>query len=90
MNENKQLTLKQAVAERIRELLAERNMTQYRFEQISGITHGHLSHILYDKKGGSNKSLSLTTVLIIAHAFGMTMSMFLDKHIFEYSNLDVD
>ena len=90
MNDNKLLTLKQAIAERIRELLAEKKITQYRFEQISGITHGHLSHILYNKKSGSNKSLSLTTVLIIAHAFGMTLAQFLDSPFFEYSNIDID
>ena len=90
MTEKRPLTLKQAVAERIRELLAEQNMTMYRFEQISGITHGHLSHILYNKKGGSNKSLSLTTVFIIANAFGMSMSQFLNNPVFESTNLDVD
>jgi len=90
VNDSKLLTLKQAVAERIRELLAEKNMTQYKFEQISGITHGHLSHILYNKKSGSNKSLSLTTVSIIAHAFGMSMTKFLDSPCFDYSNIHCD
>jgi len=90
MDTSKQLTLKQAVAERIRGLLAERNLTQYRFEQISGITHGHLSHILYNKKGGSNNSLSLTTLLIIAQGFNMTMAEFLNKPIFNYENISVN
>ena len=84
------LTLTQAVAERIRELLHLNNMTQYKFEQVSGITHGHLGHILYGRKSGTNKTVSFTTIVLIAKGFDMSLSDFLDSPIFDYENLAVD
>lgn len=90
MNEKQTITLTQAVAERIRELLSKNNITQYKFEQVSGIAHGHLGHILYGRKSGSNKTLSFTTVVLIAQGFNMSLSQFLDSPIFDYEKLDVE
>ncbi|MCL2540262.1 MAG: helix-turn-helix domain-containing protein [Firmicutes bacterium] len=90
MKEEKTKTLTQAVAERIRELLHQSNMTQYKFEQVSGISHGHLGHILYGRKSGSNKTMSFTTVVLIAKGFNMTLAQFLDSPIFDYSNFDIE
>ena len=90
MNENKPVTLTQAIAKRIRELLAVNGITQYKFEQISGIAHGHLGHILYGRKSGTNKTMSFTTVVLIAKGFGLTLSQFLDSPHFDFDNLDID
>jgi len=90
MVEKNQITLTQALAERIRELLNKNNMTQYKFEQASGIAHGHLGHIMYGRKSGSNKTVSFTTVVMSAKGFGMTLSQFLDSPIFDYARLDVE
>jgi len=88
------LNLTQAVAERIRELLNKYNMTQYKFEQVSGIAHGHLGHILYGRKVEGkkvhSKSISFLTVTLIAKGFNLSLSEFLNSPIFDYTNLDVD
>ena len=88
------LTLSQAVAERIRELLDKHKMTQYKFEQVSGIAHGHLGHILYgrkiDGKKTHSKNISFLTVTLIAKGFGLSLSEFLDSPLFAYDKLDVD
>jgi len=84
------MTLTQAVAERIKELLNKQNLTQYKYEQISGIAHGHLGHILYGRKSGTNKTISLTTVALIAKGFSMSLSQFLDSPLFDYDKLGID
>jgi len=90
VNDSKKRTLAVAVAERIRELLATKNMTQYKFEYASGIPHGHLSQILYGRKDGRGKTVSLTTVAQIAIGFGLSMSQFLDSPIFSLEKIDID
>lgn len=62
-----------AVATRILQLLTQKNMTQYRLEQQSGIQHGHMQWILNRK----SKTVTLSTVMMIANGFGMTVLEFL-------------
>ena len=80
------MTVNDAVAKRIIQLLAEKKMTQYRLEQLSGIQHGHMQWIL----GGKSKTVTLSTVMMIAHGFGMTVVEFLDNDIFLFENLEVE
>ena len=80
------MTVNDAVAKRIIQLLAEKKMTQYRLEQLSGIQHGHMQWIL----GGKSKTVTLSTVMMITHGFGMTVLEFLDNDIFLFENLEVE
>ncbi len=80
------MNVNDAVAKRIIQLLAEKKMTQYRLEQLSGIQHGHMQWIL----GGKSKTVTLSTVMMIAHGFGMTVLEFLDNDIFLFENLEVE
>ena len=80
------MTVNDAVAKRIIELLAERKMTQYRLEQLSGIQHGHMQWIL----SGKSKTVTLSTVLRLANGFGMTVIEFLNNDMFKYENLEVE
>lgn len=80
------MTVNDAVAKRISLLLAERNMSQYRLEQLSGIQHGHMQWIM----SGKSKTVTLSTVMMIANGFGMTVPEFLDNDMFLYDNLDVE
>lgn len=67
------MTVNDAVATRILQLLTQKNMTQYRMEQQSGIQHGHMQWILNRK----SKTVTLSTVMMIANGFGMTVLEFL-------------
>ena len=69
------MSVNDAVAKRIIGLLAERKMTQYRLEQLSGIQHGHMQWIL----SGKSKTVTLSTVFRLANGFGMTVLEFLDN-----------
>ena len=72
------MNVSEAVAKRIRELLVEKDMTQYRLEQKSGILHGSMACIL----NGRNKTVTLSTIYMLARGFDMTIIEFLNDDIF--------
>jgi len=72
------MNVSEAVAKRIRELLIEKDMTQYRLEQKSGILHGSMACIL----NGRNKTVTLSTIYMLARGFDMTIIEFLNKDYF--------
>ena len=80
------MTVSQAVAKRISELLREKNMTQYRLEKKSNIQHGSMQCIM----NGRNKKTMLNTVIMIARGFDMTVDEFLDDEIFRSEYLEVE
>ena len=81
-----EMTVNDAVAKRVNNLLAEKKMTQYRLEQLSGIQHGHMQWIM----SGKSKTVTLSTVMMLANGFGMTVIEFLNDDMFLYENLEVE
>ncbi len=80
------LTVNDAVAKRITALLKEKNMTQYRLEQKSGVQHGSMQCIM----NGRNKTVTLSTIILLAKGFGMSRSQFLDDEIFASPDLEIE
>ena len=80
------MTVNDAVARRITALLAEKGMTQYRLEQGSGLQHGSMQCIMNRR----NKTVTLSTVIVIARGFNMTLSEFLDDPIFQSQDLEIE
>ena len=80
------LTVNDAVAKRVSVLLQEKHMTQYRLEQNSGIQHGSMQCIM----NGRNKTVTLSTVILLAKGFDMPLSEFLDDEIFRSEKLEID
>ncbi len=80
------MTVNNAVAKRISELLREKNMSQYRLEQESGIQHGSMQCIM----NGRNKTVTLSTVIMLAKGFGITLTEFLNDEAFAYDNLEIE
>ena len=74
-----------AVALRISQLLKEKGITQYRLAINSGITHSTLKNIIHE----TVKDNLLSTVILIASGFNMTVSEFLDSPLFLAENLDI-
>lgn len=64
----------QATAKRIVSLLKEKGMTQYRLEQKSGIQHGSMACIINER----NKTVTLSTIYMLARGFDMDIIEFLD------------
>ena len=80
------MTINDAVAKRIKKLMKDRKMTQYRLERESGLTHGAMDGILT----GHNKTVTLTTMYRLARGFGMTVFEFMDDDVFRSENLEID
>ncbi|MBE6601360.1 MAG: helix-turn-helix transcriptional regulator [Ruminococcaceae bacterium] len=80
------MTVNDAVAMRISKLLQEKGMSQYRLEQESGIQHGSMQCIM----NGRNKTVTLSTVIMLARGFHMSLTEFLDDEIFSSENLEVE
>ena len=72
------MNVSEAVAKRIRELLIEKSMTQYKLEQKSGILHGSMACIM----NGRNKTVTLSTIYMLARGFDMTIIDFLNNEKF--------
>ena len=84
--EKNALTVNDAVANRILRLLREKGMSQYKLEQLSGIQHGSMQCIM----NGRNKTVTLSTVLMLARGFQMSPDEFLNDEIFRSDNLEID
>lgn len=80
------MTVNDAVAKRISKLLREKNMTQYRLEQETGILHGSMQCIM----NGRNKTVTLSTIILLAKGFDMTLSEFLNDEVFSSELLEVE
>ena len=80
------MTVNDAVAKRISTLLREKNISQYRLEQMSGIQHGSMQCIM----NGRNKTVTLSTILLLARGFGMSAREFLDDKIFDSTDLEIE
>ncbi len=74
-----------ALALRITELLEIKGMTRYRLAMESGVSHSTLKNILHETVTDN----LLSTVVLIAGGFGMTVSEFLDSPLFSEENLNV-
>ena len=80
------MTVNDAVAKRISDLLTEKNMSQYRLEQESGIQHGSMQCIM----NGRSKTVTLSTLIMISRGFGITVVEFLNDDIFNSEELEVE
>ena len=80
------VTVNDAVAMRISKLLQKNNMSQYRLEQNSGIQHGSMQCIM----NGRNKTVTLSTVIMLAKGFDMSLTEFLNDDIFSSTDLELE
>ena len=80
------MTLNHAFALRVKEILKEKKMTQYRLEQLTGMYHSTMTAILTHTTEASN----FKTMAIIIRELGMTFEEFFDSPLFDYNNLDID
>ena len=84
--EKELITINNALSMRIKELLITKNMSQYRLEQNSGVSHSQLGFILKNR----NNSVNFKTIIMLANGFGMTLLEFLDTPLFDCNKLDLE
>jgi len=80
------MKVSQAVATRIREILAEKNMTQYRLEINSGLSKGTLTSLMYARYNGVN----LTTLITVIRTLGVSVEEFFKSDLFNEDNLEIE
>ena len=78
-------SVNRALGLRIEELLEEKNMTRYRLAMNSGVSHSTLKNIIHD----TVKDNLLSTTIMLAGGFDMTVSEFLDSPLFDEENLNI-
>ena len=78
------MTLSEALAERIEELLHEKQITQYRLSQISGVSQSTISDIRLKK----NKSVNIRIIFELVDGLGMGLADFFDSPIFEKGRIE--
>lgn len=80
------MTLNEAFAIRVKELLKEKKITQYKLCQQTGLYPSTVNYILHAKTKASNfKSMAL-----IIRELGISLTDFFDSPIFNFDNLNVD
>ena len=80
------MTVNDAVAKRISVLLKKKNLSLYRLERDSGIQHGTMQCIM----NGRNKTVTLTTVMMLAKEFQISLLEFLDDDVFLSTDLEIE
>ena len=79
-------TLSDIVRERINKYLGEKNLTQYRLAELSGLPFATIKSIMQKR----TKGISLKTILLLAKGFGMTGSEFINDKLFNPDDINFD
>ncbi len=80
------MKLNKAFSIRVREVLKEKNMTQYKLGQKTGLYHSTLTDILNCKYQTPN----FKNMALIIRELGMSMQEFFNSDLFDFTDLDID
>lgn len=78
-------TVNHALVLRITELLKKNKITRYKLAMDSGVSHSTLKNIMHE----TVKDNLLSTTILIANEFGMSVSEFLNSPLFDEHNLKI-
>ena len=80
------MKLNKAFALRVREILKEKKMTQYKLAQETVLYHSTLPDILNCKY----KTPNFRNMVLIIKALGLSMSEFFDSDIFDFEKIEIE
>ena len=80
------MKLNKAFALRVRQLLKEKKMTQYKLAQETGLYHSTMTDILNCKY----KTPNFRNITLIIKALGTTMSEFFDSELFDFNKIEIE
>lgn len=80
------MKLNKAFALRVREILKEKKITQYKLSQLTGLYHSTMTDILNCKYQTPN----FKNMALIIRELGLTMQEFFDSELFNFENLEID
>ena len=78
------MELNEAIAKRLREILQEKQMTQYTLSKVSGVPQSTISTILK----ANSKTVKLSTISDICSSLQLEVREFFNKDYFNIENLD--
>ena len=78
--------LNDAVVERLYKYMGEKNLTQYKLAQLSGIPFPTIKSIMQRRTNG----ISLKTIILLAGGLGISPAEFIDDESFLAKNLDLE
>lgn len=80
------MSLNEAFAKRVKEILEEKKITQYKLCQKTGLYPSTMNYILHAKTKASNfKSMAL-----IIRELGISMTEFFNSPVFDFDNPDIE
>jgi len=79
-------TIASAVVSRIKEILFEKDMSVYRLEKNTAMSHNTMQTLMR----ADNNSVNLKTVLLVCRGLGVTAEYFFSSPLFEDEDLDID
>ena len=79
------MTIAEAVAKRTKDLLIEKNMTQYRLIKLTCLDKSTIQSIFKNK----TKDIKFSTIYLIANAFGISVNEFINSSYFDVNNIEV-
>lgn len=79
-------TLNEAIVERLCKYLGEKNLTQYKLSQLSGVPFPTLKSIMQRR----TKGITLKTIIMLANGLEVTPSEFINDESFLAENLDLE
>ncbi|MBO7213930.1 MAG: helix-turn-helix transcriptional regulator [Clostridia bacterium] len=85
-NIGKSKTLNGVVVDRLCKLMDEKNLTQYKLAQLSGIPFPTLKSIMQRR----TKGITLKTIVLLCNGLGVTPSEFLDDPCFQSDDIDLE
>lgn len=80
------MKLNKAFALRVREILKEKKMTQYKLAQATGLYHSTMTDILNCKYQTPN----FRNMALIIRELGMCMAEFFDSELFNFEQLEIE
>lgn len=79
-------TLNDVVVERLCKYLGEKNITQYKLSQLSGVPFPTIKSIMQRR----TKGIALKTIIMFSYGLGITPSEFINDEMFLADNLDLE
>lgn len=78
------MDLNKAFALRVSNLLIKNNISKYKLEKETGLTHSAIRYIFNEV----NKDVKFSTIVKVVSFFGMTLAEFFDDELFNLENLE--
>lgn len=80
------MNVREAVVQRLREIIDKKDMSLYSLQKVSGMSEGTFLTLIY----GDRKGVNLTTLITLVQSLGMSMKDFFDSELFDEGNLNID